>query len=288
VRKILMALLILSFTFVTSRLLVGMVQQYSARLAPELAPATAGVTQTIVQWIVVLVGVLVLLSTLGIAVAPLLGALGVGGLAVGLALQPTLSNAFAGFQIAVARQIRPGHRVRLSSGEEGYVTDIQWRTTTLRTPTNHLIIIPNSRLAESIVTNYEMPDRPVNIVIQVGVGYDSDTRQVETALHDEALELIRSHDEFVADFDPIVRFQSYGESSLNFLVILRIQSYDDQFAVWGEIHHRIFERLRDEGIEIPFPMRTVLLRTEMDDHPGGRGGAAGPGARPGRPEGGAG
>jgi small-conductance mechanosensitive channel len=274
--KGLTSMLILSFTIVTARFLAEFVQHYCAQWSPEFALATTGVTRTVVQAVVVLTGLLIMLSSLGIDVTPLLGALGVGGLAVGLALQPTLSNLFAGFQIAVVRQIRPGHRVTLDSGQEGYVSDISWRTTTLRTPSNHMIIVPNARLADSIVTNYDMPDRPVNIVLNLGVSYSADTRHVEAALADEARKLRDELPGMDRGFEPIIRFQSFGDFSLNFLVIVRMESFDAQFGVWGEIHHRIFARLSREGIEIPFPVRTVYLR---DDHAGSvaqRAGSGGP------------
>jgi small-conductance mechanosensitive channel len=269
VRRLLLSLLVLSFTIAAARLVVGIVNEYSTRWSPELALATTGVTQTIVQVVVVLIGLLILLSTLGINIAPLLGALGVGGLAVGLALQPTLSNLFAGFQIAVARQIRPGQRVRLDSGQEGYVTDINWRTTTLRTPDNHFVIIPNAKLAESIVTNYDMPDGPVNITLRIGVAYDSDTQSVERALRDEVVRVRDQRPEFVRDFEPIVRFDSFGDYSLGFVIVMRLQTYDAQFAVRGELHHRLLERLRREGVEIPVPERTVHLREERRGAEGG-------------------
>jgi small-conductance mechanosensitive channel len=215
--------------------------------------------RSVVRGAVILIGFLVILSTLGLKIGPLLGALGVGGLAAGLALQPTLTNLFAGFQIAAGKQVRIGNRVRLSTGEEGYVTDISWRTITLRTPTNFLIIIPNSKFADSIVTNVNLPDAQTNILIPVGVAYESDPRHVESALRDEAKRAIADMPQLVKDFDPIVRFQAFGQSSLDFLVIVRVQDFDSQFPIWGELHQRIFERLRREGIQIPFPTRTVHL-----------------------------
>lgn len=162
--------------------------------------------------------------------------------------------------VTLARQIHVGNRIKLESGEEGYVADIGWRSTTLRTPSNHLIIVPNAKLAQSIITNYNMPDPPVNIVIPVGVSYDSDPEQVERVLKDEARRIINELPGFVKDFEPIVRFQSFGDFSPNFLLILRAENFDAQFSVWGELHKRIFKHLKQEGIEIPFPVRTVYLR----------------------------
>jgi small-conductance mechanosensitive channel len=259
--RVLIAILILSLTLVAARLLTALIQHYSAQARAAL-PLT-GLTQTFIQGLVLLIGVLILLGTLGINITPLLTALGIGGLAVALALQDTLSNLFAGLYILLAKQIFVGQRIKLESGEEGYVTDIGWRSTTLRAPANHLIIIPNAKLAQSIITNYDMPDPPVNIVVPVGVSYESDPRRVKQILYEEAQGLIRDIPGFVKDFDPIVRFQSFGDFSLNFVVIFRVEKYDTQFAVWDEIHQRIFARLRREGIEIPFPVRTVYLRNEQ-------------------------
>jgi small-conductance mechanosensitive channel len=260
VRRVLTALLILSITIGLARLLGDLAQSYRQEAAPELALASTGLLRTVVRAAVILTGFLVMLSTIGLNIGPLLGALGVGGLAAGLALQPTLSNLFAGFQIAAGKQVRIGNRVRLASGEEGYITDISWRTTTLRTPTNFLVIIPNSKFADSIVTNVNLPEAQTNIVVQVGVSYESDPRHVESVLRDEAKRAVTDMPQLVKDFDPIVRFQAFGESSLDFLVIVRVQDFDSQFAIWGELHQRIFERLQTEKITIPFPARTLYVR----------------------------
>jgi len=219
-----------------------------------------GLTQTIIRWVVIIIGGLILLNTLGINITPLLTALGVGALAVALALQDTLSNLFAGLHVTLARQIHVGNRIKLESGEEGYVADIGWRSTTLRTPSNHLIIVPNAKLAQSIITNYNMPDPSVNITIPIGVSYDSDPEHVERVLKDEAQRAIKELPGFIKDFEPVVRFQAFGDFALNFLLILRVENFDAQFASWGELHKRIFKRLKQEGIEIPFPVRTVYLR----------------------------
>lgn len=266
-RRILVAVLILSITMGLSRLLGDLVPTYRAEATPELTLASTGLLRTVVRGAVLLVGFLIILGTLGLKIGPLLGALGVGGLAAGLALQPTLTNLFAGFQIAAGKQVRIGHRVRLSTGEEGYVTDISWRTITLRTPTNFLIIIPNLKFADSVVTNVNLPDSRTNIVIPVSVSYESDPRHVESILRDEAKRAITELSQLVKDFDPVVRLQAFGQSSLDFQLIFQVQDFDSQFAIWGELHQRIFERLRREGITIPFQTRTVHLHAMTPEKP---------------------
>lgn len=262
VRRVLGALLILSVTMGASRFFGDLVM-HSRDSTTELPIASTGLLRTVVRLAVSTIGGLLVLGTLGINIAPLLGALGVGGLAAGLALQPTLSNLFAGFQIAVTRQVRMGNRVRLSSGEDGYVTDISWRTTTLRTPNNHLILVPNSKFADSIITNYSLPDPMSIITLSIGVPYESDPRRVDTILRDEARRLVSEIPELVKDFDPTVRLQAFGDSALQFNVVLRVRDYDAQFAVWGELHQRLFARLEREGIHIPFPTHTVYWHGEQ-------------------------
>jgi small-conductance mechanosensitive channel len=265
--RLLVSVLLLSMTLKAASLVAGTVRHYAGEWVPHLTLAATDLAQTAARWTVLTIGLLIVLGTAGVHIGPLLGALGVGAIAVGLALQPTLSNLLAGIHVATTLQVRLGNRIKLASGEEGYVSDITWRTTTLRTPANHLIIIPNSRLAESIVTNYNLPDPPVNVVIPVNVSYASDTREVERVLRDEARKIRDEHPQFVNEFEPIVRFQALSDFSINYLVILRVKTYDDQFAVWGELHHRIVARLRQEAIEIPFPIRTVYLREEGGPRP---------------------
>lgn len=259
----LLVLLIASLTLVAARVTGALTQRFGTQWMAKSAMPMAGLTQTLVQSLVIALGLLFILSALGVNITPLLTALGIGGLAVALALQDTLSNLFAGLQILIARQIHLGQRIKLDSGEEGYVTDIGWRNTTLRTPSNHLVIIPNAKLSQSIVTNYNMPSAPVNIVIPVGVGYDSNPEHVEQVLLSEARSIVDTVPGFVKEFQPIVRFQAFGDFSLDFLLIVQVQEFDAQFGVWGELHKRIFKRLKQEGIEIPFPVRTVHLKGDL-------------------------
>jgi small-conductance mechanosensitive channel len=254
VRRVLAALLIVSVTIGISRLLAEMVDH---NRTGDIA--TTGLLRTIVRWAVIAIGLLIALGTVGISIAPLLGALGIGGLAAGLALQPTLSNIFAGFQVAIGRQIRVGNRVRLASGEEGWVTDISWRTTTLRTPSNHLVLVPNSKFADTIVTNFSMPYPHSNVTLDINVAYDSDARAVEAILRDEAKQAIAAIPVLESAFEPVVRLQALGESALRFQVVLQVKNHDEQFEIWGELQQRFFARLRREGIVMPFPARDVYL-----------------------------
>lgn len=205
-------------------------------------------------------GILVILQTLGISITPVITALGVGGLAVGLALQDTLANFFAGVRILAAGKVRPGDFVKLESGEEGVVEDITWGQTTIRQPANNLVIVPNAKLATAITTNYALPDAPQNFTVAVGVAYGSDLDQVERVALEVARETLRAVPEGVAEFEPALRFKELGESSVNCFVVLRARSYAERWSVTSEFIKRLHRRFAAEGIEIPFPVRTVVMK----------------------------
>ncbi|MDP2576253.1 MAG: mechanosensitive ion channel family protein [Candidatus Palauibacterales bacterium] len=136
------------------------------------------------------VGGLMVLNSLGISITPIITALGVGGLAVALALQDTLANLFAGIHILATRKIRPGDYVKLASGEEGYVVDVTWRQTTIRQLPHNIITVPNSEIASTSTTNYNLPHKELSVYVQVGVAYDSDLEHVERVTLEVAKEVM--------------------------------------------------------------------------------------------------
>jgi len=209
---------------------------------------------------VVILGLLVLLTQLGFQIAPLLTALGVGGLAVALALQDTLSNLFAGFYMAWAGQIRLGDYIKLNTGEEGYIADISWRSTSIRALSNNLIIVPNAKLAQAVVTNYHLPDRRMSASLQVSASYDCDPDRVERVLLEVALNGAREIPEMLADPAPSVAFDpGFGESALAFTVSFSVTEFVNQFSVRNELRKRILRRFREEKIGMPFPARDVYV-----------------------------
>jgi small-conductance mechanosensitive channel len=120
-------------------------------------PAT-GLSLSILKVTIWVVGVLVLLGGLGVSITPMITALGIGGLAVSLALQDTLSNFFAGLHLLIEKPVRLGDFVKLEWGQEGYVASIGWRSTRLRMRSNELVIVPNNKLMQSVLINYSHRD----------------------------------------------------------------------------------------------------------------------------------
>jgi small-conductance mechanosensitive channel len=225
-----------------------LVRVYSARLEGALPVGT--LTEVLAGLVIWIFGFLTLLQQVfEVDIRAILAALGVGGLAVALALQDTLSNLFAGFYVSVARQVRIGDFVKVDAGQSGYVQDIGWRSTTLRELGGNLIFIPNNKLSQSIVTNYHLPERSVGIGITVPVNYDADPSQVERLLTEVASAAIGQVPGLLKEPAPSARFiPGFGETSMNFTLGCHVAEYADQFLVQHELRKRIHHRLREAGV----------------------------------------
>ncbi|MBV2354863.1 mechanosensitive ion channel family protein [Streptomyces sp. J2-1] len=250
--------LILVVTVSAARVIAGLVRSVTQSRSGVAGSATIFVNITRV--LVLAIGFLVVLQTLGISIAPLLTALGVGGLAVALALQDTLANLFAGIHILASKTVQPGDYIRLSSGEEGYVVDINWRQTTVRELSNNLVVVPNGQLAKSNMTNFTRPEQKLTILVQAGVGYDSDLDHVERVTHEVIAETMTGVGGALPDHEPAIRFHTFGDSRIGFTVILGVGEFSDQYRIKHEFIKRLHRRYRAEGIRIPAPARTVALQ----------------------------
>jgi small-conductance mechanosensitive channel len=260
--KSLLVLWVLSLTIMSVRI-AGKVVRYYGDQVPGAPPVTT-LTESLAQLAVAILGIVLLMRAMGLEITPILTALGVGGLAVALALQDTLSNLFAGFYVAVARQIRLGDYIKLNTGEEGYVTDIGWRSTTMGGLSGNMVIVPNAKLAQAIVTNYNLPEKRMASSVQVGVSYQSDPDHVERLLLDVAQRAVGEVSGMLADPAPSVALDpGFGESSLGFTLNYQVAEFASQAGVRHALRKRIFCRFREEGVEMPFPTRTVYL------HPAG-------------------
>ena len=260
---------ILSITLAIARLLNGLLSRSAEHWGD--AAASSSLVQNVVRIVVVLMGLLIIATNAGIAITPVLTAFGVGSLAVALALQPTLANLFAGFQITLARKIKIGDYVELESGERGYVQDIDWRSTQIRELGNNVVLIPNSKLADLIVRNYSLPVEEQSVIVGVGVSYDSDLEHVEKVTREVAKKTLEDESGAVTEYEPAIRYNEFGDSSINFNVILRVNTFQDRYAVASEFIKRLHKRFNEEDIEIPFPQRVVTFTNA--------GGASAPGAK---------
>lgn len=259
-QKSLLTVFLFSVTIVAAEMAAGLVRLYAKR-SEGLFPSISIFTN-LTYIIVFITGILIILQSLGISITPVLTALGVGGIAVALAMQDTLSNLFSGLQILASRQIKPGDYVKLSSGEEGHILDITWRNTFIKALSGNMIIVPNAQLASTIITNYMLPETDMGFSVTARVSYNSDLDKVEQIAVNVAQEVLRNVPGGVTDFAPVVRFHTFNDSSINFDVILRCRSFTDQSMLKHEFIKRLHRCFAQEGIEIPFPVHTIYLKSE--------------------------
>ena len=245
-----------SVTIVLASIAGQAVARVSERSA--VGGGVTGLAQTTTRATVLAVGLLVLLSALGVQIAPLLTALGVGGLAVALALQDTLANLFAGIHLLADRPIRVGDYIKLPDAGEGFVIDIGWRSTRVRTLGNAVLVTPNQVVAKATITNYSLPDPKLSLGLKVSVDYSVDPDRLQAILLDEVTRAVGQVPGLLHEPAPSVSLSPvFGESSLDFNVGYSVANYVDQFQVQHELRRRILRRLRAEGVSLAVPVRSI-------------------------------
>lgn len=208
---------------------------------------------------------IIILNQLGFEVTPLLASLGIGGLAIALALQPTLANFFAGTYVMTEGAIKIGDFVELENGIAGFVQEIGSRSTKIKTQQNMLVVIPNSKLADSIIKNYHEPSQETVVPVPVGVSYSSDLEKVERVTLDVARNVTKELPEADKKFDPVVRFTAFGDSNIEFAVALGVRSYPERINVVHEFIKQLKRRYDKEGIEIAYPTTNIYFRNELPE-----------------------
>ena len=232
--------------------------QLDDRLLPPL--------KRIMPLLVYSLGFLMALSVLNIPISPILAGLGIGGLAVALAVQPTLANFFAGTYVVTEGELNVGDYIELQGGPSGYVVEVGWRSTKIRSMYNNLVIIPNSQMANSIVTNYYSPEPSMNVLVYCGVSYDSDLNVVENVVR-EASQTLVNESEYAVDGEPWFGFDEFGDSNISFWVFVQAKDRLGSFYLTSDLVKVIHSRLTAEGIEINYPVRKLVFPTENGTGP---------------------
>ena len=205
--------------------------------------------------IVAILGVLIILGKWEVEIGPLLGALGIGGLAIALALNSSLSNVFAGIQLILDRSVNVGDKVQLESGEVGVVLDIGLRTTLMQTYDNEVISLPNSQLANARIKNFTKPDETIRVSVNFTVAYGSDLAEVKRVV----LDVISQLDDISQEPGPQVLFLNMGDYSLDMCARVWVDNFEKQFSRKLEMTELIYNTLNESGINIPFPTHTVHM-----------------------------
>ena len=235
-------------------------QKYAERLRrerrDEVAREFLPLTDKVLKVFLIIVGLVIIFDRFQIDIKSILYTLGVGSLAVGLALQDTLANMFGGFTIMLDRPFRVGDRIQIQSGETGDVQSIGMRSTSVKMTDGNLMIIPNAALVKTLVINHSFPDVTSLMRIEVGVAYGSDVAKVKKLMLEAAVD----DPKVMATPEPAVFFKSFGDSALNFVLTCYAKSFADTLAATDRVNSSIDAKFRAEGIEIPYPIRTVYLK----------------------------
>ena len=204
------------------------------------------------------VAAMIALDSLNVSISPLLAGFGIGGLAVALAVQAPLGNFFAGTFVVTEGEVKIGDFIELDGGPSGYVVEVGWRSTKIRSRFNNLVIIPNSKMVDSIVTNYYSPTPAMNVIVTCGVSYESDLAHVERIVLEVTNQVIQESDEVVKSTEPFIGFSEFGDSNIDFFVFLQAKDRIGSFLVKSQVIKRIHARFAEEGIDINYPVRRLV------------------------------
>ncbi len=251
---------ILAIILFLDRFFNNLIHVYSRKV--DILKTSGGVARGFVRIIVMALGLLILMDSFGVSITPILASLGIGSLAVALALQPTLENFFSGIQIVIDKPVKVGQFIKLDSGEEGYVERVGWRSTWVRMLQNNVVVIPNKVLVDSKVLNYYYPETEMAVLVQVGVHYDSDLKHVEKVTCEVGKEVMKTIQGGVPEFDPFIRYHTFNDFSIDFTVILRAREFVDNYLIKHEFIKRLHERYSKEGIVIPYPIWAINYAQE--------------------------
>ena len=257
IHQMLLIVFILSLIVVVSRIIIALI---------DLEPVTGknpvpSILNNLIRIFIYIIGFLFILQTLEVEITPLIAAIGAGSLGVSFALQNTLENLFSGIQITVAQRINPGDYVRLTSGEEGYVKDINWNNMQIQRWDNNTVVVPNSMLTSAILTNFHSPKKWMLVWVDIGVSYASDLEEVERITLEVTQELLEARVKdgalYGGDFSPFIRYNTFSEFRVNFAVFFYIKEFMNQYLIKHELIKCLHKRYRQEGIDIPFPTRVL-------------------------------
>lgn len=260
IKKVLIAITVISITLFTASLAAGFIRLYGRNASGQLP--TTSLVSNITRIFIYIGGGTILLQLMGVSITPLITALGVGGLAVALALQDTLSNLFAGIHILAAHNIHTNDYVKLPSGDEGYISDITWRNTVIRTMSDNIVIVPNTQISASIITNYSHPSRKLYAGMPFALNPEIDLDLAEKFILEETEKAMDMVGGTVKGHPPVIRFQQWTESRIEGTVWVFIEQFDKQFPLRHECIKRYITRFKEEGLPLPYATRAIVIKND--------------------------
>lgn len=262
ISKIILTIIIIAATILFINLARIFLNSWSERMSKhkgeEFHAEVLPLTKSVVNIILAIIGLLIVLQIWGVEVGTLLTSLGVAGVIVGFAFKQTLENVFGGISLIMDDSFHKKDIIQLENGMIGEVMEINLRSTKIRNFDYETIIIPNGQLANSKIINLAQPTPTLRIKIPVSVAYGSDPEKVKKIM----IESLRGEPSVLSYPKRTARFVSMGESSINFELFFYIKDYREMFEIKDRILTKVYKNLYEEGIEIPFPIRTIVQAKE--------------------------
>ncbi len=248
-----MSVFALIFTYFLAHSVHRLLTRY---VLTEVEPAPRYVIARFTQYLVWLIGIAVAIELLNVDLTALTFVAGALGIGIGFGLQNVVNNLVSGVVLLLEQPVRYRDRVSIEN-VEGQVEHINFRSTTILTNDNITIIVPNSQLINQAVINWSHGDPRIRVHVPVGVAYGSDVELVTETL----LAVARGEQDVLSSPEPEVRFLEFGDSSLNFELLVWSDEPPNYHRLRSKLNYAIDAAFRDKGVEIPFPQRDLHLKT---------------------------
>ncbi|MBI2545951.1 mechanosensitive ion channel family protein [Candidatus Woesearchaeota archaeon] len=237
-------------------------RQFAARTKSTVDDSLLPIAHKFSKIVIALIGLSFILHEWDIDVGPYLASLGIAGVVLGFALQDSLKNIFGGISLILDKNFKVGDVIRLSTQstgtDVGTVEDIGLRSTKIKTVKNEMIVVPNGTLANATLVNLALPDPSTRLVMNFNVEYGSDQEKVKKII----LEAVHKIQYVSKEKPPEIYFTKMLEYSMEFRLLLWINTYKDALKAEDQINSAVYETLNRHKISIPFPTRTVYMRKE--------------------------
>jgi len=231
-------------------------------IKPKTDELNYPILKDLIVLFVFIIGLFIAFQIIGISITTLITTLGVGTAVIGFVVRDTISNLLSGFYILVSKNIRVGDYIKFDE-YEGYVEDIHWHTTHIRTLSKNIIAVPNSKLTSSVITNYNLTYEHMSVVFSFSVGYKENLERVEKLLIEIAKEVVNKVESADKSYEPVVRYRSFGSSGIELILVVRVvKEFQKQYFIVHELIKAIKKRFEEENIEIPYQTINVMIKNE--------------------------
>jgi len=242
-----------------ARIVRGWARRVFQRI-PNLSKLLQGFLAMVVYWLTIAVGLMIVLAALGVNITPLFALVGGASFIIAFAMQDTLGNLAAGLMIMINRPFDEGDYVTIA-GKGGTVRKVSVVSTTISTPDNQVIIIPNSKVWGDVITNVTASNtRRVDMVF--GIGYEDSIEKAQEVLEG----IVADHPKVLKDPEPLIRVNELGESSVNFIVRPWVRA-EDYWDVYWELTQSVKEAFDTHGLTIPFPQTEMRIKGGAEGNP---------------------